>query len=341
MLFSVIIPVYNVEQYLNECVCSVLNQGEKDIEIILVDDGSTDQSGKICDAFQEKYPETIRVIHKNNEGLLLTRRRGIKASKGEWIVHLDSDDYMMPGLLSTAKQIIQEHGDIDLLIGKVAYGDEDGKGIREYSKLPFRDGDTFSDDHKTALYEQLLMGGYMNAVYQKISKRTIVDVDADYSKYKRVTIAEDYLQSLPLLDRCKKAIFVNMPFVYYRVNRDSMTRKTSFKNAYDSFFSKTDVFIAEQQYLEKWDFSKDKTANVYAAHCRVLCRDLVNMAKAAETGIQGKFYLSLKKINETQFISKLFTSSNKKETGTLVCLCYRLLHRKLYPAVYMLCKYVL
>lgn len=341
MQFSVIIPVYNVEQYLEESVNSVLNQGEKDIEILLVDDGSTDNSGKICDAFQNAHPEIITVIHKKNEGLLLTRRRGIQASKGEWIVHLDSDDYMMPGLLSTAKQIIQEHGDIDLLIGKVAYGDEDGKGIREYSRLPFRDGETFSDDHKTALYDQLLIGGYMNAVYQKIAKRTIVDVDADYSEYQRVTIAEDYLQSLPLLDRTNKAVFVDLPFVYYRVNRESMTRKTSFKDACNSFFSKMDVFIAEQQYLKKWNYSKEKTAIVYAAHCRVLCRDLANMAKAAEPGKQKELYSVLKKINETPFVSKLFTSSNKQKTGKLVCLCYHLLQRKIYPAVYTLCKYVL
>ena len=341
MLFSVIIPVYNVEQYLNECVCSVLNQGEKDIEIILVDDGSTDQSGKICDAFQEKYPETIRVIHKNNEGLLLTRRRGIKASKGEWIVHLDSDDYMMPGVLTAARRVLQECHDVDLLIGKVAYGDEDGKRIRFYSKLPFHDGELFSGKRKTALYDQLLIGGYMNAVYQKIAKRTIVDVDADYSNYKQVTIAEDYLQSIPLLDKCEKAVFIDTPFVYYRENRESMTRKITLKNACASFFSKAAVYLAEQDYLVKWNFTEEKIAKLCAAHCRLLCHDLVNMAKETKILNLKEYYVVLNTINNTPFISKLFASSSKKEIGILVRLTYRLLHLRFYPALYLLNKYVM
>ncbi len=93
-LISVIIPVYNVEKYLEECINSVLSQTYENYEIILVDDGSTDSSGKICDEYAEKY-EKITVIHKENGGPSETRNMGLRASKGEFVYFLDSDDYLV------------------------------------------------------------------------------------------------------------------------------------------------------------------------------------------------------------------------------------------------------
>lgn len=81
---SVIVPVYNGERYLHECIESILNQSFTDFELILVDDGSLDKSGQICDEYAKK-DQRIRVIHKNNEGINATRRRGVQESKGGWI----------------------------------------------------------------------------------------------------------------------------------------------------------------------------------------------------------------------------------------------------------------
>lgn len=92
-LISVIIPVYNVEEYLRECVDSVINQTYKNIEILLIDDGSTDSSGIICDEYAAK-DERIRVIHQQNAGLSVARNTGIEASNGDYIYFLDSDDYI-------------------------------------------------------------------------------------------------------------------------------------------------------------------------------------------------------------------------------------------------------
>ena len=92
-LISVVIPVYNVEKYLQRCVTSVTEQSYSNLDIILVDDGSVDKSGAICDDFAKK-DKRIRVIHKENEGLGLTRNVGIKAATGNYICFIDSDDYI-------------------------------------------------------------------------------------------------------------------------------------------------------------------------------------------------------------------------------------------------------
>ena len=99
MLISVIIPVFNVSGYLARCVESVCNQTYKDIEIILVDDGSTDNSLDICNQMQKKY-STIRVFHKENGGLSSARNMGLDNARGEYICFIDSDDWIEPDFCS-------------------------------------------------------------------------------------------------------------------------------------------------------------------------------------------------------------------------------------------------
>ncbi|WP_240640583.1 glycosyltransferase family 2 protein [Neisseria meningitidis] len=92
MIFSIIVPIYNVEKYLRCCVDSVLAENFADYEMILVDDGSPDGCGKICDEYTGKYPH-IKVIHQENGGLSDARNAGIRAAKGDYLIFLDSDDY--------------------------------------------------------------------------------------------------------------------------------------------------------------------------------------------------------------------------------------------------------
>jgi glycosyltransferase involved in cell wall biosynthesis len=109
LFFSIVIPVYNVQDYLNECIESVLEQNYNNYEMILIDDGSTDNSGRICDSFIEKS-NNIRVIHQTNKGLSGARNTGIRSAKGKYLVYLDSDDMLCPDSLKNLEmQIINQH----------------------------------------------------------------------------------------------------------------------------------------------------------------------------------------------------------------------------------------
>lgn len=132
--FSVIVPVYNVEKYLDRCVQSLLTQSCQNMEIILVDDGSTDSSGRICSEYAEKY-EHIAVIHKPNGGLASARNSGMEAASGKYLVFVDSDDWID----SETLEILYDHSkktDADIL----NYGYKkirDGQvGIREHAVFP-------------------------------------------------------------------------------------------------------------------------------------------------------------------------------------------------------------
>ena len=114
MKLSIIVPVYNVEQHLERCVESIVAQTLDDYEILLVDDGSADRSGALCDELQ-RHHTSIRVIHQANGGLSAARNRGIEEAQGRYITFVDSDDELRPGTLKGNLQFLMEHPEVDLL----------------------------------------------------------------------------------------------------------------------------------------------------------------------------------------------------------------------------------
>ncbi len=130
---SIIIPAYNTEPYLARCLDSVISQSFTDFEVLLIDDGSTDTSGKICDEYASR-DERIRVFHKPNGGVSSARNVGLKEAKGEWIYFVDADDEVLPNGLQALVDGISE--DVDVVMGGLEKCDENGKGVYEMEKGP-------------------------------------------------------------------------------------------------------------------------------------------------------------------------------------------------------------
>ena len=114
-LISVIVPIYNVEAYLEKCIKSILSQDYTPLEIILVNDGATDGSGEICDKYAKQY-ENITALHKKNGGLSSARNAGMEIMRGEYVSFIDSDDYIAPDMISTLyADIIKNEADISCI----------------------------------------------------------------------------------------------------------------------------------------------------------------------------------------------------------------------------------
>lgn len=131
-MVTVIIPVYNVEKYIEKCLNSVMNQTYRDLEILVIDDGSTDQSGIICDTIAQKDGR-IRVIHQRNGGLSAARNAGLDHATGEFVMFIDGDDYIHSKMAETLLRSIREY-DADIAVGKYAYVEEN-EDIDIYSEL--------------------------------------------------------------------------------------------------------------------------------------------------------------------------------------------------------------
>ena len=109
---SVIVPVYNCEKYIGKCIESILNQTFKDLELILIDDGSADESGKICDEYKIQ-DKRVKVIHEKNSGVSIARNVGINVAKGKYIGFVDSDDYLAPDMYeSLYENLMKSHADV-------------------------------------------------------------------------------------------------------------------------------------------------------------------------------------------------------------------------------------
>ncbi len=136
-LVSVIIPVYNTERHLDKCIKSVISQSYPDIEIILIDDGSTDSSAEICDMY-EKKDDRIKTVHKNNEGVIIARDVGVSMATGEFISFLDSDDWIDKNYYERLLEKFYEYPEADIVIGGWVAEEQNGESICRFNHAPER-----------------------------------------------------------------------------------------------------------------------------------------------------------------------------------------------------------
>ncbi len=256
MKFSILVPVYNVEKYLEQCVDSLLNQTYKgDYEIILVDDGSTDSSGAVCDRYQKSNTDKIRVVHKKNGGLVSARQTGIEIANGEYSLFVDSDDFVENNLLETVSDITARNKETDIVIFTMNYY----KGTAKTPKKDlFRQTETvFMQDNKKEIYEALISTSYVTSLCLKAVKTEILKNDpTDYSLYYDKNMAEDWFRSIHLLTAAQKIIYINKPLYNYRTNEDSISR--SFRP--ETIEKKNTLYVYDRfmEYLPKWGMDTEE-----------------------------------------------------------------------------------
>jgi len=204
---SVVIPVYNVENYLPRCIDSVLKQTYSDFELILVDDGSPDNSGEICDAYAKK-DSRVRVIHKKNAGVSAARNTGIEASQGDYIMFVDSDDYIDASML----EAMLVYDGRDMILSGLRYVEEDDNFLKQY---------LLEKMDKVLLYEfvekyygtdacnYILGGPYNKLIHKRIFHKYGVHFDETLS------ICEDGLFVVECLAKCETVSNVDAAFYNY------------------------------------------------------------------------------------------------------------------------------
>lgn len=224
MKYSILVPVYNVENYIEQCVDSLLSQTFiGDYEIILVDDGSTDSSGKICDSYSEKYPQIIKTVHKKNEGLVSAREWGIKNADGDFCLFVDSDDFVENNLLECVDSCIKKHSDTDMVIYSFRYFEN---GIKKDRKCTVSESEKIFDrSNKKELYDLIITSNLVTALWIKAVRTEILKNDpTDYTRYYDKNMAEDMFRSVHLLTAAEKIVYINEPLYNYRINNESISK---------------------------------------------------------------------------------------------------------------------
>lgn len=221
-LISVIVPIYNVEPFLKKCVNSLLNQNSENYEIILVDDGSPDDSPRICDEFAQK-DNKVKVIHKSNGGLVSARKAGINKATGEYIANVDGDDWVDPKFISTLTRIIENYSPEVIHFDSInVYGNYQEE-IHFDLEAGFYDLKKIEKNIYPILIEDKFGRNFDPAICDNIFKREI------YEKYQlnvnnKIKIGEDVACTKPIFSRIKSMYMCNECLYFYRINQLSMTK---------------------------------------------------------------------------------------------------------------------
>lgn len=222
-LISIIVPIYNVERYIKQCINSIVRQSYKNIEVILIDDGSKDNSGIICDYYSTKYKQ-VKVIHKENEGVSVARNIGIELSIGKYITFIDADDFVEPTYVeSLYKQCVDKNADLSIC-GAIDIDDKNKiiKTSIEYSKLV---------DVQEAIKELLNEKYYSSVVWAKMYRR---DLFKNIKFNKDIKIAEDLDVLYRVIDRCNLINIDTSKKLYYYRNRENSATTANYNNDWNN-----------------------------------------------------------------------------------------------------------
>ena len=249
VLISVIVPIYNIDKYLNQCVKSLLENTCDCLEIILVDDGSKDLSGEMCDVFVLDDPR-IKVLHKRNGGLTSSREMGILSACGEYVMIVDGDDWLDSDALAVLAENADRYQGIDL----IAFSHKKEYPTHSYIRHLFEKDNMFDnpDSVRKGIYRRLFgltnaeldhpeSMDYLSTCWGKLYRRNLA-LNAKFVDTSEVGSGEDAIFNMYALDSCKSAMYLDRPFYSYRYTAGSLTVRYR-----DNFASQWEILFSYMQ----------------------------------------------------------------------------------------------
>ena len=331
--FSILVPVYKVENYIAECIESVLNQSYQNFELILVNDGSPDKSGEICDEYAAR-DERIRVFHKANGGAFQTRCFALEHASGDYIIILDSDDYISPDALECLCSYIIQHNADCIIYGLHWLKPEGTEDIRCDSAYS---GRVIAD--KCEALNIILNDGAYNALWRKCVRSSCYR-GRDFSPYYHIRSGDDRLMSEIVLENAKSFLFIPEILYYYRVNSSSITHTIRY-DGYQAAFMVEESCLAMLKRLNLFseaDYNRLRNSflDALVIELKRLCRfcsDAPHSVKGMKSIREHAFYNeflakgykacpALPGVNE---ISGLRRALNRMVTALLNARCYKLI----------------
>lgn len=250
---SVIVPIYNVEKYLERCVNSIINQTYQNLEIILVNDGSPDNCGTLCDKIAES-DNRIKVIHKENGGLSSARNAGLDIATGEYVAFIDSDDWIEPDFVEVFEKLLTENNADFSACGMIT---DYGNAIVENNKNDFK---AFKADKKEIFNQIIINPDFYGYACNKLFKKDII---CNLRFDETLMSCEDLDFCVRLAAKCNSAVYTKEKFYHYMQHSASMTRETGYSprkisvlKAYENIlpyyekFSPENLSIIRKNYLK-------------------------------------------------------------------------------------------
>ncbi|HAS37077.1 MAG TPA: hypothetical protein DCS04_00375 [Ruminococcaceae bacterium] len=326
--YSVLVTVYNSEKFLAECLGSILGQTYGDFEVVVVDDGSTDSSGKICDEFAAR-DSRVKVIHKVNEGVNIARKTAFENSAGEYIFTVDGDDIVDADMIETVDGILKKDNyDLvmfDLLIFDNETGEITVKKAAEQSRL-------YDRKNKKELY-LILLNRCINSLCTKCCRREIYGKAFDYKNYLAMCHGEDWFQSAVQICEMKKGYYLQRPMYRYR------NIGTSLSHSYDldSFrLNSASIFDVKDMIAGDGYFDSEVEA-MWKAYARKVVNTLLLAISDSDMSLKEKIG-TVKSVTDTDIYRIAVSSDADYGSSKMTVLKFRLLKHGMYKLLFTLMK---
>ena len=250
-LISVIVPIYKIDKYLGICIESLMNQTYQNLEIILVDDGSPDRCPEICDLYARK-DKRIRVIHKENGGLVSARKAGILTATGSYIGYVDGDDWVGAGFYHSLMSSISESGAEIAIAGFSRDLFSSTKNILNAIPSGFYEGKALDDIKKKMISDgKFFRHGITTYLWNKLFRREVI-LQSQLDTDERITIGEDAATVYPAIMASKKIVITDNCAYHYRQREDSMLKTSTNQN--NEYLKVMYLHDYMKQSLGKWPF---------------------------------------------------------------------------------------
>ena len=310
-LVTVIVPIYNVEKYLRKCVDSILGQTYSFLEIILVDDGSTDSSSALCDEIKTK-DERIKVIHKSNGGLSSSRNAGLKQAKGDYVLFIDGDDWINKNAVKKMYEAIKQ-SNADVV--KCQYKEYENDNLITPKSTLNRNVLMDVENLEPQFFDLLYKTNYCNTICKQLIKRSVmkninkVDENLNY--------CEDLACNLEIYKNMKSILFIPDELYIYNMNNSykiqDFTTRDLIKEIKDTIYAYYSLFSS----IKDFDIKNKKEYKKFAA-VKMIEKLIILISKLPETNISRvKFKIVLNNITTDKRVEEIYKTLDGEDLGIL------------------------
>lgn len=335
MKLSYIVPVYKVEKYLEECVESILSQTMDDYEIILVDDGSPDSCPEMCDGFAQKYPDKIRVVHKENGGLASARNAGLRVAKGDYIFFVDSDDYLSGDSVSKIyEKAVEFNADV---LQTSYYTFEEDTGKEGVVRTSFETDKLLT--HKDMERELCYVSSKMRIIFvwRNLYKRDFLNKNGIVFEEKLLMV-EDGPFNMQAYSTAQRFVAVDIPVLCYRIRKDSLQRQ-KYVPDYDKWIC-WNWSLKVKYYSENCESSQAFYEDIGEYTIKSL---LLTLLGNVYRNKPEESYAVLRRLGNSEMMRRSFADYdiNKFRSKSVDWLMTWFVKKKLYFFAHLICKFLL
>ncbi|WP_368646161.1 glycosyltransferase family 2 protein [Alkalibacterium putridalgicola] len=314
-MISVIIPVYNAENYLSECVDSVMNQSYKNLEIILINDGSTDDSPSICDSYLHK-DNRVKVIHQSNGGVSSARNAGLQEASGEYVQFVDSDDFLSEDM---CEELIRAVSHTDIAIcGYQGFDDNRNVDIHQPDTSQIKMQDDWG-----VQFNALIKKNLFNQPWNKLYKKSKITnrFNTDFARGEDLLFNLDYFRNISSISVIDKAL-------YWHKNDTPDSLMTVYTD--DQFHNQKTLFLKMEEYKAYYDLNKiEFHYTIFFHEIQWIVKEIIYDDKSS---FKSK-YLKLQNIVHDECTVKMISQFNSYSVNSLIL--KKLIKNKMTPFVYL------